>query len=105
MFPDSSIITAILTTGGTGIAIAFVLIILGFLWPKHAVSEIIAQRDRESARADKAEEERNDAVRIAQDKIVPLLGAFTAATDALLPLLQWQIRVRESHGGRDDSIT
>ena len=93
--PESGLIAGILSTGGVGIAFAFVLVLAGWLWTKHAVDEIKRERDKAETRAEHAEAQRDEALKIAQEKMLPLLAAFTTATDALLPLLQWQVRERE----------
>jgi hypothetical protein len=63
-----------------------------------------AQRER-LLREDlqRVEQQREDALEVVQDRVLPLLASFTATTQALLPLLQAAIpmlqeRVDERHG-------
>jgi hypothetical protein len=65
------------------------------------------EMERERARADKAEEQRDAAMELAQKELMPLLASFTAATSSLLPILQDLVRTRdeehryrEGHGER-----
>lgn len=96
--PVDSITTTVvgywLSLGATGI-ISFVLFWL-YVWPGKQ-----AQRIRDEARSDltaenqhlrealaKAEVQRDEAMSIAQDRIVPLLANFVAVSGGLTPLLQ-----------------
>ncbi len=53
-----------------------------------ARKDLIAERDRVIAEKHEAERERDEALRIATQQLMPLLGQFTAATQSLLPVLQ-----------------
>jgi hypothetical protein len=97
------IVTYILSFGVLGVvalALAF-----RFLVPKGTVeaarADLLAELDRVRAEKTKAEEQRDEALRIAQTQLVPLLTSFTATASALLPLLQELVRYRdreEPHG-------
>src|ERR1700761_724183 len=62
-----------------------------------------ADLERENGRliAEKQElaEQRDDAIKIAQTQVVPLLTSFNATMTALLPLLQRLVADQEAHGG------
>ena len=99
----SDIVTYILSFGPVGvIALAFAF---RFIVPAKAVDEaasraradLIAERERLIEEKTRAEEQRDDALRIAQTHLVPLLTTFTATTSALLPLLQELVSRREGH--------
>lgn len=53
-----------------------------------ARADLAAENERLIREKTRAEEQRDDALKIAQDKILPTLVQFTAATGALLPVLQ-----------------
>ena len=90
------------------LGIVVVCLITGLLWAKPAVERLLAERDQQIERLlaerdrlilekQKAEEQRDTAIAIAQDKVIPLLGEFTNVTQTLIPLLQEAIR----EGGDD----
>jgi hypothetical protein len=96
-----SIVGYILNYGVLGVvalALAF-----RFLVPRSAIEEA-----RDQARGDlekelgrvlaektRIEEERDEALKVAQVQLVPLLVQFTATTSALIPLLQELVRSQE----------
>jgi hypothetical protein len=101
------IITYVLGYGVLGIVA--VALAFGFLVPKSAV-----EKARDQARADisaelqrtieekrDVEEQRDEAMKIAQTQIVPLLVSFTATATSLIPLLQELVRYREALRDRD----
>jgi hypothetical protein len=105
----SSLVDYVLGYGVLGVAV--VLFTLRIIVPRSAVDEAKAQ-----ARADlldenrrlieekrRAEEQRDEALRVARDQMVPLLSQFTAATSSLMPILQELVRDRE--GRRHDPGT
>jgi hypothetical protein len=65
-----------------------------------ARADLIEENRRLIARAEKAESQRDEALRIAQDQLIPLLTSFTATTQSLIPLLQGLVRNREEGGRR-----
>lgn len=67
---------------------------------EEARADLLKDNERTSARADKAEGQRDEAMRFASDQLVPLLTSFTATTSALIPLLQELVRHQE--GGPSD---
>jgi hypothetical protein len=69
-------------------------LIMGWVWAKPAVEHILSERDRLAAEKLRAEEQRDAAINIAQEKIVPLLTSFVATTQTLIPLLQELLRER-----------
>lgn len=101
-----SIVTYILNFGVLGVAA--VALAFGWLVPKSTVTraraEARADLEKENARLiaekEKAEEQRDEALRVAQTELVPLLSSFTATTGALIPLLQEVVRNQEGgiHG-------
>lgn len=94
--PDSSLVTGILSSAGAGTAILVVLFLLGLVWTKHSVDDIKGQRDREIAEKRAAEQQRDEALRMATEQIVPLLTTFVATTQSLIPLLQDLVSSREA---------
>ena len=100
----SDIVTYILSFGPVGVvALAFAF---RFIVPAKAVDDaahraredLIAERGRLIDEKTRAEEQRDDALRLAQTHLVPLLTTFTATTSALLPLLQELVSRREGNG-------
>lgn len=92
----TDLVTYILGYGVLGvaaIAFAFRLIV-----PAKAIDDARRDLERENARLIEQNlqlaRERDAAVKIAQDQLVPLLVSFTAATQSLLPLLQELVIVR-----------
>lgn len=99
------------------LAIVVIGIAFGFVVPKPSVDKQVvdasaavqaAQDERDRALADKvkAEAQRDEAMQIAQEKIVPLLTTFVATVQTLLPILQSmaqrQIEDTEARAGRRD---
>jgi hypothetical protein len=84
----------------------------GLLLPKSAVGEavtagradLLRELDRTLADKLRAEEQRDAALKIAQEQLVPMLVSFTATAQSLIPLLQAlvaggeSIRVRRTGG-------
>ena len=68
---------------------------------EEARADIKAELDRTIAEKHAAEEQRDEALRIAQSQLVPLLIQFTSATQSLLPLLQELVSRREGWHDRD----
>lgn len=101
------IVSYILGYGVLGVGA--VLLVLRILVPGKTVDEaverartdLLKEVDRLREEKEKAEEQRDEALKFAQIQLVPLLTSFTATTTALLPLLQELVRVREV-GRRDD---
>ena len=107
--PADSILTYILGYGVVGVAavvLAWVLYKGTFVTSRSAdkarddaVSiargDLLRENDRLLARAEKAEEQRDEAMKLAQTQLVPLLTSFTATAGALLPLLQDLVNMRE----------
>ena len=99
-----SIVGYVLGFGPIGIiALAFAF---RFIVPRSAVDEAKEQARRDLVEENKrliaekahAEESRDDALRIAQEQVVPLLVTFNATVAALLPLLQELVSRREGNG-------
>ena len=99
-----SVVGYILGFGPIGIiALAFAF---RFIVPRSAVDEAKEQARRDLVEENKrliaekthAEESRDDALRIAQEQVVPLLVTFNATVAALLPLLQELVSRREGNG-------
>ena len=63
-----------------------------------ARADLIEERARVLAEKTRIEQERDEAQRFTQANLVPLLTNFTAATSALIPLLQELLRHREDSG-------
>lgn len=75
----------------------------GWIWAKPAVDRLLQERDAQiaalTAERDRlieekraVEEQRDAAISIAQERIVPLLTTFLATTQTLTPLLQEIVR-------------
>lgn len=101
-----SIVGYILGFGPIGIiALAFAF---RFIVPRSAVDEakdqaradLVKENERLIKEKLHAEEQRDDALRVANDQIVPLLISFNATVSALLPLLQELVSHREDHDRR-----
>lgn len=101
----SDITTYILGYGVLGVAA--VLFVLRIIVPRSTVDEavraaredLLKENERLQAEKTHAEEQRDEALNLAQVQLVPLLVSFTAATQSLLPLLQELVRNRGA-GGR-----
>lgn len=65
-----------------------------------ARADLLAENERLLARAEKAEGQRDEAMRIAQDKLVPLATSFTVTMGAFVPLLQELVSARERGRGQ-----
>ena len=100
----SSIIGYVLNYGVLGIVV--IAFAFRFIVPRSAVedaeararADLIKEQERILHEKSKAEEQRDEALRIAQTQLVPLLGQFTSTTAALIPLLQELVRTREGRG-------
>jgi hypothetical protein len=66
---------------------------------KAARADLLDELERVRAEKVHAEQQRDEALRVAQTELVPLLSTFTAATTALLPLLQELVRHQEGERG------
>lgn len=97
----TSVVSYILGYGVLGIvalALAFRFLVPGKALEKareEARADLLKELERTVARAEKAEEQRDEYGRLFTDKVIPLMAAFTQATNALLPLLQTLVRYRE----------
>jgi hypothetical protein len=88
------IVTYILGFGPLGIGI--VLFALRIIVPgknvddavKTARADLVAENERLIEEKRRVEAQRDEATKVAQEKIVPLLTTFLSTTGALLPLLQ-----------------
>lgn len=106
---DSGLPDAIAPWANFGVLGLLILaIFFGWIWAKpavdalrtgkdEAIANLIAERDRLIQERDDAEAQRDAAIAIAQDKIVPLLISFTTTAGTLIPLLQDLVQER-----RDD---
>lgn len=98
-------ISYILGFGPLGVGI--VLFGLGYIVPKSVMnnsvsaarSDLVAENIRLIAEKKQAEDQRDEALKLATDQLVPMLVSFTAATQSLLPLLQELVRDRERREG------
>lgn len=57
--------------------------------------DLVRENERLIAEKTRAEEQRDAALKIAQEQLVPLLGSFVATSQSLIPLLQELVRKRE----------
>lgn len=71
--------TQLLNYGVLGILVLALL--FGFVWAKPAVEDLKASKA-------KAEQQRDEAVKLWQDNVIPLLQDFNEATKSLIPILQ-----------------
>lgn len=94
-------VTPYLNYGVLGLLV--LAIFFGWVWAKPAVdrviaerdaavSQLMAERDRLIEERARAEQQRDAALAIAQDKIVPLLTSFVSTSQTLIPLLQEIVR-------------
>jgi len=119
---DSGAVLDLAVTGSTSLAdeitpwlnygvlgLLVLAIFFGWVWPRPSVERVVdekeasivrllAERDRLIVEKQRAEEQRDAAIAIAQDKIVPLLTTFVSSTSTLIPLLQEIVR----EGGGDE---
>ena len=100
-------ITPFLNYGVLGLLV--LAIFFGWVWPRPSVDRVVeekeasivrlaAERDRLIEERARAEQQRDAALAIAQDKIVPLLTSFVSTSQTLIPLLQEIVR----EGSSDD---
>lgn len=95
------VVTYILGFGPLGIGV--VLYTMRVIVPGKAVedarqqarTDLLKENERIIAEKLKAEEQRDAAMKIAQEQLVPLLGSFVATSQSLIPLLQELVRKRE----------
>jgi hypothetical protein len=102
----SSLVSYIVSFGAIGIftLLAGWLLLRGWRLVSPAELESIREKARDEGRADllaereriigekhAAEDQRDEALQVARDQLFPLLTNFTAATQALLPILQGQV--------------
>ena len=107
----SSLISYIVSFGAIGVfaLLAGWLLLRGWRLVSPAELESIREKARDEGRADllaereriigekhAAEDQRDEAMTVARDNLVPLLANFTSATQALLPILQGQVSQRSS---------
>ena len=92
---SGEILQTILSAVNLGVlGIVFWLFVRGQL---HSSEEMDHERE---ARL-KAEEQRDDALKVAREQLVPALVAFNATMAALVPLLQEMVRGQEDRGERN----
>lgn len=58
-------------------------------------ADLLAENERLRADKQKAEDQRDAALKVAQEQLVPLLTSFVATSQSLIPLLQELVRNRE----------
>jgi hypothetical protein len=110
---SGDLVSYILGYGPLGIGVIVVAFLLYRGWQLNSPARLSAIREecradliKENARLieekQRAEEQRDDALRAASDQLLPLLLSFTSATNALLPLLQKMVAVTEAREGHRD---
>lgn len=121
---SSDLTTYITGYGPLGVALVIICLALWKGW--RPVSPAMRKADRDESRADllaeierlcndhteertrliaekqAAEKQRDDALLMVQQQVVPLLVSFTAATQSLLPLLQNVVAMQQRDGSRRD---
>jgi hypothetical protein len=60
-----------------------------------ARADLLAENERLRTEKQKAEDQRDAALKVAQEQLVPLLTSFVATSQSLIPLLQELVRNRE----------
>lgn len=104
-------ITPLLNYGVLGLLV--LAIFFGWVWARPSVDRVVeekdasiarltAERDRLIEERKRAEDQRDAALSIAQDKIVPLLTSFVSTSQTLIPLLQEIVREGNVREGNDD---
>lgn len=107
--PDGSVVSAAFQTIlGYGVLGVVALALAWIVWrgkfvPEERVDQLIAAgradllRELDVVRADllKTQEQRDTAMKMATDQLVPLLTSFVATSQSLIPLLQELVRNRE----------
>ena len=103
--PVAAAVSQVLGFGILGVAVIILGWVLyrGSFVPEKRVDAMIAAgradllREIEAVRQEKrkAEEQRDAALKVAQEHLVPLLTSFVATSQSLLPLLQELVRNRE----------
>lgn len=92
----SDIVQVILSAVNLGVlGIVFWLFIQGHLHTDSEVDRLGAENARLVEEKHAAEQQRDEAMKLAQSQIVPLLSSFVGTTSALLPLLQDLVAMRE----------
>jgi hypothetical protein len=93
--------------GAVALALAWIVYKGAFVPQKRSDEQVTAARadllrENEQLRADKirAEEQRDEALKIARDQVVPLLTTFNATVASLLPILQELARYRDDGPSR-----
>ena len=105
--PVDSAVGYIFNYGVLGIVV--VAFAFRFIVPRSAVEDARIQARADLARENErlirekahAEEQRDDALKVARDQVAPLLIQFNATVTALIPLLQELVARRESQGRND----
>jgi hypothetical protein len=96
------LVSYILGYGVLGVvAVAFAF---RYIVPRGAVeaarADLIDELERVRSEKVHAEEQRDEALRIAREQVVPLLVSFNATTSALLPLLQEMVVIQSATRAR-----
>lgn len=100
---SGDLVAYVLNYGILGILVlAFTFKLIAPYWVLKAAREegradLIEENKRLIAEKEKAEAQRDDALKVAQDQLVPMLISFNATVGALLPLLQ-QVVARQERG-------
>lgn len=74
------------------LGLIIVALLLGWLWAKPAVQQIIKDKERADERADRAESQRDELLKQYEEKVLPVIGENTRASQQLSPLLEEVIR-------------
>jgi hypothetical protein len=74
------------------LGLIIIALLLGWLWAKPAVMQIIRDKERADERADRAEAQRDELLKQYEEKVLPVIGENTRAARQLSPLLEEVIR-------------
>lgn len=72
------------------LGLVIVALLLGWLWAKPAVERIITDKE-------KAEQARDDLMKVQEEKVLPALLEQTGVTRSLIPVMQEVVRLLEEH--------
>jgi hypothetical protein len=96
----ADIVQYVITAVNLGVlGIVFWLFVQGKIHSDSEIGRLTTENTRLIAEKAKSEDQRDEALKVAREDIVPLLTSFTATTSALLPLLQDLVRRQEERRG------
>lgn len=74
------------------LGLVIIALLVGWLWAKPAVLQIIKDKERADERADRAESQRDELLKQYEEKVLPVLTESIRSARQLTPLLEEVIR-------------